>query len=114
MKNTMKKPVYIPVEKLHPFEDHPYKVLDDDSMTELLDSIKEYGLLLRLRFDIENEHTHAVRLCCVCGHLHLFDSLYLVSLYDIEFSRINTRIDITVINKIIGNWQVFTSFLLRS
>ena len=31
-----------------PFEDHPYKVLDDESMTELVESIKEYGLLNRI------------------------------------------------------------------
>lgn len=38
----------IKLEKLHPFESHPYKVLDDESMTELVESIKEYGLLNRI------------------------------------------------------------------
>ena len=38
----------IKLEKLHPFENHPYKVLDDSSMTELVASIKEYGLLNRI------------------------------------------------------------------
>ena len=38
----------IKLEKLHPFEDHPYKVLDDESMTELVESIKEYGFLNRI------------------------------------------------------------------
>ena len=33
---------------IHPFENHPYKVLDDSSMTELVESIKEYGLLNRI------------------------------------------------------------------
>ena len=38
----------IKLEKLLPFENHPFKVLDDSSMTELVASIKEYGLLNRV------------------------------------------------------------------
>ena len=30
MKNTMNTPVAIPASKLHPFEGHPYKVLDNE------------------------------------------------------------------------------------
>ena len=47
-KTVKPKLMNIKLEKLHPFEDHPYKVLDDDSMTELVESIKEYGLLNRI------------------------------------------------------------------
>ncbi len=35
MKNTMKKPVNIPVSKLRPFEGHPFKVKDDAEMNTL-------------------------------------------------------------------------------
>ena len=45
MKNTMKKPVYIPVEKLHPFEGHPFKVKDDAEMNTLIESIQTQGIL---------------------------------------------------------------------
>ena len=38
----------IKLEKLDPFEDRSYKVLDNESMTELTESIKEYGLLNRI------------------------------------------------------------------
>lgn len=52
VKETVKQPkpklMNIKLEKLHPFENHPYKVLDDESMTELVESIKEYGLLNRI------------------------------------------------------------------
>lgn len=48
VKQPKPKLMNIKLEKLHPFENHPYKVLDDDSMTELVDSIKEYGLLNRI------------------------------------------------------------------
>ena len=39
MKNTMKKPVAIPVEKLRPFDGHPFKVKDDDEMNTLIESL---------------------------------------------------------------------------
>ena len=38
-------PVNIPVEELHPFEGHPYKVLDDDEMNMLVESIQKHGIL---------------------------------------------------------------------
>lgn len=48
MKNTMKKPVAIPVEKLHPFTGHPFKVKDDEEMNTLIESIQTQGILLPL------------------------------------------------------------------
>ena len=48
LKQSKPKLMNIKIEKLHPFENHPYKVLDDESMKELVGSIKEYGLLNRI------------------------------------------------------------------
>ena len=45
MKNTMKKPVAIPVEKLRPFAGHPFKVKDDDEMNTLIESVQTQGIL---------------------------------------------------------------------
>lgn len=45
MKNTNKNPVNIPVEKLRPFEGHPYKVLDNEEMNSLIESIQQQGIL---------------------------------------------------------------------
>ena len=45
MKNTMKKPVSIPVEKLRPFEGHPFKVKDDEEMNTLIESVQTQGIL---------------------------------------------------------------------
>ena len=39
------KSLIIKLEDLKPFEDHPYKVIENESMTELTDSIKEHGIL---------------------------------------------------------------------
>ena len=42
MKNTKKD---ISIEKLHPFENHPYKVQDNEEMEALAESIKEHGIV---------------------------------------------------------------------
>lgn len=34
----------IPLSELHPFEGHPFKVLDDDSMIETVESIRQMGI----------------------------------------------------------------------
>ena len=43
--NKPKAPVMIPVENLVPFDGHPYKVLDDDSMNDLMESVQENGIM---------------------------------------------------------------------
>ena len=35
----------ISINQLHPFEDHPYKVLDNDEMNSLIESIQEHGIM---------------------------------------------------------------------
>ena len=35
----------LPLTKLHPFRNHPFKVRDDDEMDKMVDSIKEYGVM---------------------------------------------------------------------
>ena len=39
------KSLIIKLEDLKPFKDHPYKVIENESMTELTESIKEHGIL---------------------------------------------------------------------
>ena len=68
MKNTMKKPVAIPVEKLHPFDGHPFKVKDDDEMNTLIESIQAQGVLSPLIVrPIENTEEYEV----ISGHRRL-------------------------------------------
>lgn len=68
MKNTMKKPVAIPVEKLHPFAGHPFKVKDDDEMNTLIESIQTQGILSPLIVrPIENTEEYEV----ISGHRRL-------------------------------------------
>lgn len=35
----------VPLEQIDPFEDHPFKVKDDEDMASLAESVKEYGVL---------------------------------------------------------------------
>ena len=68
MKNKMKKPVAIPVEKLHPFDGHPFKVKDDDEMNTLIESIQTQGILSPLIVR-PIEHTNEYEV--ISGHRRL-------------------------------------------
>lgn len=35
----------IPLEQLHPFKNHPFRVMDDEEMMEMVESVKKYGVL---------------------------------------------------------------------
>ena len=68
MKNTMKKPVNIPVSRLRPFEGHPFKVKDDEEMNTLIESIQTQGILSPLIVrPIENTDEYEV----ISGHRRL-------------------------------------------
>ena len=68
MKNTMKKPVNIPVSKLRPFEGHPFKVKDDEEMNTLIESVHTVGILSPLIVrPIENTEEYEV----ISGHRRL-------------------------------------------
>lgn len=43
--NTADERINIPITEIRDFSNHPYQVKDDDSMTDLVDSIKTYGLI---------------------------------------------------------------------
>ena len=36
----------LPLEQLHPFKNHPFKVLDDDAMRETVESVERFGVLV--------------------------------------------------------------------
>ena len=38
----------IPITKLHPFKDHPFKVLDDEAMQRTVESVAQFGVLAPL------------------------------------------------------------------
>lgn len=56
----LKSAVNIPLEKIRPFEGHPYKVIDNEEMNALIESIQEQGILspliVRPLENIEDEY----------------------------------------------------------
>ena len=36
----------IPLDELHTFKDHPFRVVDDEKMKETVESIEKYGVLV--------------------------------------------------------------------
>ena len=42
---ALEKVQHIPLSELYPFPDHPFSVRDDDSMKEIVESVKECGVL---------------------------------------------------------------------
>lgn len=66
----LKKIEEIPLEMIDPFPDHPYKVRDDEDMQNLVESIKEYGILtpatIRKKEDGRYEILSGHRRCRAC------------------------------------------------
>ncbi len=44
--STREKILEIPLNQLFPFKEHPFKVLEDESMQDMVESIKKYGVLV--------------------------------------------------------------------
>ncbi|MGM9919222.1 MAG: ParB N-terminal domain-containing protein, partial [Lactimicrobium massiliense] len=38
--------IMVKLDKIHPFKNHPFKVVDDEDMRKTADSIREYGVLV--------------------------------------------------------------------
>ena len=67
--NKLCKPIAISIEKLHPFEGHPYKVLDNEEMEALTESIHAEGILSPLIVrPLENTDEYEV----ISGHRRLY------------------------------------------
>lgn len=57
----------IEVEAIYPFENHPFKVLDDEKMDELVESIKVNGVLTPVIIRLDDEGTYEM----ISGHRRL-------------------------------------------
>ena len=63
--NKPKAPMMIPVDNIVPFDGHPYKVLDDDSMNELTESVQDNGIMEPLTVrPLENTDNYEI----ISGH----------------------------------------------
>ena len=62
------KTVNLDISKLHPFEGHPYKVLDDEDMEALVESIRTQGVLTPLVVRPMEEDAYEI----ISGHRRLY------------------------------------------
>ena len=60
--------VYLPTDKLHPFAEHPYKVIDNDEMESLVESIKTQGVLTPIVVRPTSDGAYEI----VSGHRRVF------------------------------------------
>ena len=68
IQNKLCNPIAIEISKLHPFENHPYKVLDNEEMETLTESIRADGILSPLIVrPLENTDEYEV----ISGHRRL-------------------------------------------
>ena len=44
--NSSEQVVEVPLEDLYTFQNHPFRVLDDEKMEETVESIKKYGTVI--------------------------------------------------------------------
>ena len=69
IQNKLCNPITIEISKLHPFENHPYKVLDNEEMETLAESIRAEGVLSPLIVrPLENTGEYEV----ISGHRRLY------------------------------------------
>ena len=57
----------IRIDQIYPFENHPFKVLDDDKMTDLIESIRENGILVPVLVRPDDEGSYEM----ISGHRRL-------------------------------------------
>lgn len=62
--DTQERVQSLPLDKLEPFPNHPFKVIDDDKMQETVESIKERGVLVPILVRPKNDGNFEI----VSGH----------------------------------------------
>ena len=89
----------IPLDQLIPFKDHPFKVIDDESMMDTVQSIREHGILLPLiarpmpdgKYEIVSGHrrSHAGKLAGPVIVRELDDDAAVILMVDSNLQREN-------------------------
>ena len=77
MQDDATRIVYLPMDKLHAFAEHPYKIIDNDEMASLVESIKTQGVLapivVRPMENSEYEIVSGHRRVFACNKLGIFE-----------------------------------------
>ena len=65
--DTQERIQELPLDKLLPFPNHPFKVVDDEKMQDTVDSIKEYGVLIPILVRPKDDGNYEI---VSCHHRH--------------------------------------------
>lgn len=68
---TGEQVVMIPVNQIHEFKNHPFKVLDDEDMRKTVDSIREYGVLVPVIIRLDGNGEYEM----ISGHRRRYASI---------------------------------------
>lgn len=74
----------IRIDQIHPFENHPFKVLDDDNMMELVKSIKCNGVLVPVLVRPDDEGSYEM----ISGHRRILLSIGIALTVTLTHSRV--------------------------
>ncbi len=72
IESKKKKSARIPIEKLHDFDGHPFKVTDNEDMDKLVESIKSQGIISPLIVRLKDNTTDEYEV--ISGHRRLHAS----------------------------------------
>ena len=72
IESKKKKSARIPIDKLHDFDGHPYKVTDNEDMDKLVESIKSQGIINPLIVRLKDNATDEYEV--ISGHRRLHAS----------------------------------------
>lgn len=72
IESKKKKSARIPIDKLHDFDGHPYKVTDNEDMDKLVESIKSQGIISPLIVRLKDNTTDEYEV--ISGHRRLHAS----------------------------------------
>ena len=90
----------LPLDKLEPFPNHPFKVIDDDKMLETVESIKERGVLVPILVRPKNDGNFEI----VSGHRRHHAS-QLAGLTEIPAIVREMDDDTAILLMVDSNWQ---------
>ena len=97
----------IRIDQIYPFENHPFKVLDDDKMTDLVESIKENGILVPVLVRPDDEGSYEM----ISGHrrLHAAKKAGLVTIPAVIKEMTNDEATIAMVDANIQREEILPS-----
>lgn len=109
IESKKKKSARIPIEKLHDFDGHPFKVTDNEDMDKLLESIKSQGIISPLIVRLKDNFTDEYEV--ISGHrrLHASKRAGLTEVPALIYPYTKTEAAIAVVDSNLHRERIFPS-----